>query len=248
MVPLLEEESELIAGRDFHVGYSPERIDPGNTEWRLENTPKVVSGIDLPSLEPVTSFTTTSWSGRWLCPAPAWRTHQALGTPSATSTSLWSTSAMFASDPASTSGRPSTRRRQSSSLHRFVPGPGLVATVSHRPSTSRGKSGAASASRSVSSSWQQRQRAHARLRRPAPHPGLRRAGRSIKARASCSWDGLQVAIRVTRVKHGNGHRPVAGRPGRRPADGRSPPGRRRSGLPTRRGHAGRLAAADAACS
>jgi UDP-N-acetyl-D-glucosamine dehydrogenase len=56
VVPLLEEGSELIAGRDFHVGYSPERIDPGNTEWRLENTPKVVSGIDGPSLEAVTSF------------------------------------------------------------------------------------------------------------------------------------------------------------------------------------------------
>ena len=31
---------------DFHVGYSPERIDPGNPRWNLVNTPKVVSGID----------------------------------------------------------------------------------------------------------------------------------------------------------------------------------------------------------
>jgi UDP-N-acetyl-D-glucosamine dehydrogenase len=56
VVPLLEEGSGLVAGNDFHVGYSPERIDPGNQEFRLENTPKVVSGIDPPSLEAVNSF------------------------------------------------------------------------------------------------------------------------------------------------------------------------------------------------
>ena len=48
--PLLEEGSGLQAGRDFHLGYSPERIDPGNQTWRFENTPKVVSGIDDASL------------------------------------------------------------------------------------------------------------------------------------------------------------------------------------------------------
>jgi UDP-N-acetyl-D-glucosamine dehydrogenase len=46
----------LIAGRDFHLGYSPERIDPGNEAWRLENTPKVVAGIDARSLEAVRGF------------------------------------------------------------------------------------------------------------------------------------------------------------------------------------------------
>jgi UDP-N-acetyl-D-glucosamine dehydrogenase len=56
VVPLLEEGSGLVAGNDFHVGYSPERIDPGNQDWRLENTPKVVSGIDQPSLDAVNSF------------------------------------------------------------------------------------------------------------------------------------------------------------------------------------------------
>jgi UDP-N-acetyl-D-glucosamine dehydrogenase len=56
VVPILEDGSGLRAGRDFHVGYSPERIDPGNTAWRLENTPKVVSGIDQASLEAVTDF------------------------------------------------------------------------------------------------------------------------------------------------------------------------------------------------
>jgi UDP-N-acetyl-D-glucosamine dehydrogenase len=54
--PILEEGSGLVAGRDFHLGYSPERIDPGNPEWRLENTPKVVSGIDAASLEAVRHF------------------------------------------------------------------------------------------------------------------------------------------------------------------------------------------------
>lgn len=56
MVPILEEGSGLVAGRDFHVGYSPERIDPGNPTWHLENTPKVVSGIDRPSLAAVEDF------------------------------------------------------------------------------------------------------------------------------------------------------------------------------------------------
>ncbi len=56
VVPILEQRSGLVAGADFHVGYSPERIDPGNATWRLENTPKVVSGIDPASLEAVQAF------------------------------------------------------------------------------------------------------------------------------------------------------------------------------------------------
>jgi UDP-N-acetyl-D-glucosamine dehydrogenase len=44
VVPLLE-ESGLRAGVDFGVAYSPERIDPGNTKFRLEEIPKVVGGI-----------------------------------------------------------------------------------------------------------------------------------------------------------------------------------------------------------
>jgi len=54
--PLLEEGSGLVAGRDFHLGYSPERIDPGNEAWKLENTPKVISGIDERSLSSVHAF------------------------------------------------------------------------------------------------------------------------------------------------------------------------------------------------
>lgn len=44
LIPILEGRSGLVAGSDFHVAYSPERIDPGNPTWRLENTPKVVGG------------------------------------------------------------------------------------------------------------------------------------------------------------------------------------------------------------
>jgi UDP-N-acetyl-D-glucosamine dehydrogenase len=54
--PLLEDGSGLVAGADFHLGYSPERIDPGNPVWRFENTPKVVSGIDPGSLDAVEAF------------------------------------------------------------------------------------------------------------------------------------------------------------------------------------------------
>lgn len=53
--PLLE-ESGLRGGVDFCLGYSPERIDPGNTRWTFENTPKVVSGIDDASLRGVEAF------------------------------------------------------------------------------------------------------------------------------------------------------------------------------------------------
>ena len=53
---ILEEGSGLVAGRDFHLGYSPERIDPGNPTWHFVNTPKVVSGIDKDSLEAVQAF------------------------------------------------------------------------------------------------------------------------------------------------------------------------------------------------
>ena len=56
VAPLLEEGSGLSAGSDFHLGYSPERIDPGNPDFGLVNTPKVVSGIDAASLTAVQAF------------------------------------------------------------------------------------------------------------------------------------------------------------------------------------------------
>ncbi len=54
--PLLEAGSGLVAGAGFHLGFSPERIDPGNPTWRLDNTPKVVSGVDEASLQAVRGF------------------------------------------------------------------------------------------------------------------------------------------------------------------------------------------------
>ena len=55
VLPILE-RSGLRAGVDFALGYSPERIDPGNVTWTLETTPKVVSGIDDASLRAVAAF------------------------------------------------------------------------------------------------------------------------------------------------------------------------------------------------
>ena len=45
-VPILEKESGLKCGTDFKVGYSPERINPGDKLHRLENIKKIVSGMD----------------------------------------------------------------------------------------------------------------------------------------------------------------------------------------------------------
>lgn len=56
LIPILESESGLTAGTDFFVGYSPERIDPGNPTWTFENTPKVVGGLDESSLAVVSEF------------------------------------------------------------------------------------------------------------------------------------------------------------------------------------------------
>jgi UDP-N-acetyl-D-glucosamine dehydrogenase len=56
VLPWLEDGSGLAAGTDFYLGYSPERIDPGNSTWTLTTTPKIVSGIDGGSLAAVQAF------------------------------------------------------------------------------------------------------------------------------------------------------------------------------------------------
>ena len=54
--PILEKISSLVAGEDFLLGYSPERIDPGNKEWTFKNTPKIVSGMNETSLKKISEF------------------------------------------------------------------------------------------------------------------------------------------------------------------------------------------------
>ena len=50
-LPILEEESRLRAGKDFKIGYSPERINPGDKTHRVENIVKITSGMDKVSSE-----------------------------------------------------------------------------------------------------------------------------------------------------------------------------------------------------
>jgi UDP-N-acetyl-D-glucosamine dehydrogenase len=49
--PILERESGLKAGGDFHLAYAPERVDPGREDFTMNTTPKVVGGIDAPSTQ-----------------------------------------------------------------------------------------------------------------------------------------------------------------------------------------------------
>jgi UDP-N-acetyl-D-glucosamine dehydrogenase len=51
LVPLLEERSGLEAGVDFNVAFSPERVDPGRTDYTLRTTPKIVGGLTPVCLE-----------------------------------------------------------------------------------------------------------------------------------------------------------------------------------------------------
>ncbi|MFI6297576.1 nucleotide sugar dehydrogenase [Nonomuraea sp. NPDC050790] len=53
--PLLE-SSGLLAGQDFHLAFSPERIDPGNPKFGLRNTPKVVGGYTTPCRDRAAAF------------------------------------------------------------------------------------------------------------------------------------------------------------------------------------------------
>ena len=52
-IPILEKQSGLKCGKDFKVGYSPERINPGDKVHRLENITKIVSGCDEEALRTV---------------------------------------------------------------------------------------------------------------------------------------------------------------------------------------------------
>jgi len=51
LLPILEQGSGLVAGRDFHLAFSPERVDPGRTDHTAKSVPKIVGGIDAASTE-----------------------------------------------------------------------------------------------------------------------------------------------------------------------------------------------------
>ena len=56
VLPVLERGSGLRAGKDFHLAFSPERVDPGREDWTTTNVPKVVGGIDEASTEAAAVF------------------------------------------------------------------------------------------------------------------------------------------------------------------------------------------------
>ncbi len=60
LLPLLEQGSGLVAGRDFHLAFSPERIDPGRTDHTPRTVPKVVGGIDAASTEAAAALYATA--------------------------------------------------------------------------------------------------------------------------------------------------------------------------------------------
>ncbi len=54
--PILEKGSGLICGKDFYLGFSPERVDPGNLIYKTKNTPKVVGAIGEDALEVIAAM------------------------------------------------------------------------------------------------------------------------------------------------------------------------------------------------
>ena len=56
LIPEIAKHSNKKPGEEFYVGYSPERIDPGNKTWKFKNTPKIISGVNDDSLKKIESF------------------------------------------------------------------------------------------------------------------------------------------------------------------------------------------------
>lgn len=61
--PILEQESGLKCGEDFYLGFSPERVDPGNLIYKTKNTPKVVGGIGKDATECIAAMYRAVLSG-----------------------------------------------------------------------------------------------------------------------------------------------------------------------------------------
>jgi len=53
--PLLEKGSKLVCGKEFYLGFSPERVDPGNLVYNVKNTPKVVGAVGTDALEVISA-------------------------------------------------------------------------------------------------------------------------------------------------------------------------------------------------
>ena len=53
---ILEKGSGLVCGKDFYLGFSPERVDPGNKEYHTKNTPKVVGGVGKDATEVIAAM------------------------------------------------------------------------------------------------------------------------------------------------------------------------------------------------
>ena len=56
LLPILEKGSGLTCGRDFYLGFSPERVDPGNLIYKTKNTPKVVGGVGKDATEVIAAM------------------------------------------------------------------------------------------------------------------------------------------------------------------------------------------------
>ena len=89
-VPILERESGLKCGVDFKVGYSPERINPGDKVHRLETIRKIVAGMDAETLDTVAKVYELVWRRASIAPRPSRspRRPRSSRTASETSTSL----------------------------------------------------------------------------------------------------------------------------------------------------------------
>lgn len=61
--PILEDGSGLICGEDFYLGFSPERVDPGNAIYKTKNTPKVVGAIGEDATEVISAMYRTVLEG-----------------------------------------------------------------------------------------------------------------------------------------------------------------------------------------
>lgn len=61
--PILEEGSSLKCGEDFYLGFSPERVDPGNLIYKTKNTPKVVGGVGKEATEVIAAMYRTVLDG-----------------------------------------------------------------------------------------------------------------------------------------------------------------------------------------